>query len=283
MAGEGAPSTGLSQLLGAIRDQAGGSQRRIDHLTAAVEGALAECPERGRAGALAAMRELRSEALQWVARAQQLQGSYATMSVAPTAAAADAHEAQGGDDSKSLGAGPGMCKMLIVEDSSFQERNPPTQIITPTHTHARTHAPFACPSLAYPPLPFHFSIVLTPPPKALTMLALAEECGYSAHVVPSAEESKAATLVRTRISILSRVRTALEVLEHDEDVNLVLTDVMMSGTDGYQLLRQIRSSYKAHIAVVMCSAVESASLVEQCVAQCVPGYQVSWHCPRHTT
>lgn len=164
--------------------------------------------------ALDAVQHLRDELIIWIERAQQLQVTCEQMGMGVGAglqrpAAADAQAAV--DAADSAGAlGPSICKMLIVEDSSFQ---------------------------------------------AMTMLALAEDCGYSAHVVASAQE-------------------ALEVLHHDEDINLVLTDVMMDGTDGYQLLRQIRSDFEAHIAVVMVSANESTSLVEQCVAQGADAYML---------
>lgn len=172
------PSKGdMSQLLGAVRSHAAASQTRAAEHYATVESALAALPEEARTDALSALGALRDAAVLWAGRALRLQSSYEQLSTSISqtqpvmpSAATDVHSAMAQADSENAehgnrAFGPGMCNMLIVEDSSFQ---------------------------------------------AMTMLALAEESGYNAQVVASAEE-------------------ALEVLEHDEDINLVLTDVMMDG------------------------------------------------------
>ena len=48
------------------------------------------------------------------------------------------------------------------------------------------------------------------------------------------------------------------------EINLVLSDVMMEGTSGYDLLVRIRS-LRSSVSVIMISAYESIDLVERCI------------------
>ena len=56
----------------------------------------------------------------------------------------------------------------------------------------------------------------------------------------------------------------MSVLRERPDINLVLSDVMMEGITGFELLCQIRE-LRTSVAVVMLSAYESIDLVEQVI------------------
>ena len=75
------------------------------------------------------------------------------------------------------------------------------------------------------------------------ILVLCEQCGYKAQTADSAQ-------------------TALEMVRAQPEINLVLTDVMMEGTTGYELLCRIRA-LRSTVSVIMMSAYESIDLVEQ--------------------
>lgn len=170
--------TDVSALLGDARANAPGAQLRAAELFAGVEGALGGLPDGGaRAGALNALRELRDAAAHWAGCAQRLQVGYDQLygairrpSVSLQPAPADAQAA------------------IAAADSELAENGD------------RSFGPAMCNMLIVEDSSF----------QAMTMLALAEESGYTAQVVASADE-------------------ALQVLEHNEDINLVLTDVMMDG------------------------------------------------------
>jgi len=55
------------------------------------------------------------------------------------------------------------------------------------------------------------------------------------------------------------------------EINLVLSDVMMEGASGYDLLCRIRS-IRSHVSVIMLSAYESIDLVQQCILSGADAY-----------
>ena len=105
--------------------------------------------------------------------------------------------------------GPGMIKMLIVEDDPFQ---------------------------------------------ADSIMLLCEQCGYKAQVCSNGTE-------------------ALEVVRTDASINLVLSDVMMAGVSGYELLCEIRK-IRNSVSVIMISAYESIDLVERCILSGADAYML---------
>ena len=72
---------------------------------------------------------------------------------------------------------------------------------------------------------------------------LCEQCGYSARAASTARE-------------------AMEMVRAHPEINLVLSDVMMEGTSGYELLCRIRA-FRNSVSVIMISAYESIDLVER--------------------
>eukprot|EP00308_Calcidiscus_leptoporus_P016828 CAMPEP_0119356870 /NCGR_PEP_ID=MMETSP1334-20130426/5383_1 /TAXON_ID=127549 /ORGANISM="Calcidiscus leptoporus, Strain RCC1130" /LENGTH=378 /DNA_ID=CAMNT_0007370999 /DNA_START=180 /DNA_END=1313 /DNA_ORIENTATION=+ len=66
---------------------------------------------------------------------------------------------------------------------------------------------------------------------------------------------------------------ALGILKQNPDINLVLCDVMMEGTTGYELLQQIRA-LRNSVAVLMVSAYESIDLVEKCILAGADAYLI---------
>ena len=90
------------------------------------------------------------------------------------------------------------------------------------------------------------------PFQADAILALCEQCHYQTQVASSASE-------------------ALELVRKQPDINLVLSDVMMEGTSGYDLLCRIRA-IRSHVSVIMLSAYESIDLVQQCILSGADAY-----------
>lgn len=166
----------LAQLLAKVGEQAPDAQRRAAELFAVVERALAHAPEAERESALSSLRELRDSKTTWAGRAQQLQVGYEELSMSI-------------NPSLKIAAGVHGAPTALAAAESQAE------------------------STSFGPSMCNMLIVEDSSFQAMTMLSLAEESGYNAQVVASAEE-------------------ALEVLEHNEEINLVLTDVMMDGTRG---------------------------------------------------
>jgi len=90
------------------------------------------------------------------------------------------------------------------------------------------------------------------PFQADAILVLCEQCGYQAECASSAAE-------------------ALAMVRAHPEINLVLSDVMMEGTSGYELLCRIRA-IRSHVSVIMMSAYESIDLVQQCILSGADAY-----------
>ena len=108
------------------------------------------------------------------------------------------------------------------------------------------------PTMAAGPAMIKLLLVEDDPFQADAILALCQTCGYDAEVASSANEALA--LVRAR-----------------PEINLVLSDVMMEGASGYDLLCRIRS-IRSHVSVIMLSAYESIDLVQQCILSGADAY-----------
>jgi len=85
-----------------------------------------------------------------------------------------------------------------------------------------------------------------------SILILCQQCGYSAHVASNGDE-------------------AMQIIKDNPKINLVLSDVMMEGMSGYDLLLKIRKLRKT-MAVVLISAYESIDLVESCILSGADAY-----------
>ena len=97
-------------------------------------------------------------------------------------------------------------------------------------------------------------VVEDDPFQADSIMLLCEQCGYKAQVCSNGKE-------------------ALEVVRTNAAINLVLSDVMMEGFSGYELLcgiRQLRNS----VSVIMISAYESIDLVERCILSGADAYML---------
>lgn len=90
------------------------------------------------------------------------------------------------------------------------------------------------------------------PFQADAILALCEQCRYNTQVASSAAE-------------------ALDLVRAHPEINLVLSDVMMEGISGYDLLCRIRA-IRSHVSVIMLSAYESIDLVQQCILSGADAY-----------
>ena len=90
------------------------------------------------------------------------------------------------------------------------------------------------------------------PFQADAIRALCEQCGYNVEVASSASE-------------------ALDMIRAHPEINLVLSDVMMEGNSGYDLLCRIRA-VRSDVSVIMLSAYESIDLVQQCILSGADAY-----------
>jgi len=90
------------------------------------------------------------------------------------------------------------------------------------------------------------------PFQADAIQVLCEQCGYAAVRASSAKQ-------------------AISILTEQPDINLVLSDVMMEGTNGFELLCQIRE-LRTSVSVIMISAYESIDLVEKCILSGADAY-----------
>ena len=115
-------------------------------------------------------------------------------------------------------------------------------------------SPGQLPPFAPGPGMIQMLVVEDDPFQADSIMLLCEQCGYKAQVCSNGKE-------------------ALEVVRTNAAINLVLSDVMMEGFSGYELLcgiRQLRNS----VSVIMISAYESIDLVERCILSGADAYML---------